>query len=158
PDERELYVVDWPDYVHVFDVSGVPGRPPQQVADILLTPSMNHSESPCQYDCLADGWLQHSRDGRFVYVGDQGDVIDTATRRAVTNLPTLSNTRKMIEIDGDNGVPVFAATARASVGYVGALPCGDVNGDGVVNIADALVVSQYDVGLRTCRSLPHPEL
>ena len=70
------------------------------------------------YDCLADGWLQHSRDGRFVYVGDQGDVIDTATRTVVTNLSTLANTRKMIEIDWKDGVPVFAATARASVGYV----------------------------------------
>jgi hypothetical protein len=118
PDERELYVVDWPDYVHVFDVSGVPAQAPRQVADIALTPSMNHVESPCLYDCLADGWLQHSRDGRFVYVGDQGDVIDTATRRAVTNLSTLSNTRKMIEIDWSQGLPVFAATARASVGYV----------------------------------------
>jgi DNA-binding beta-propeller fold protein YncE len=117
PDERELYVIDWPDYVHVFDLSGAPGRVPQQVADIALTSSMNHSESPCLYDCLADGWLQHSRDGRFVYVGDQGDVIDTATRRVVTNLPTLYNTRKMIEIDWQQGVPVFAATARASVGY-----------------------------------------
>jgi len=118
PDEREVYVIDWPDYVHVFDVSGVPGNAPRQVADIKLSPSMNHNESPCLYDCLADGWLQHSRDGRFVYVGDQGDVIDTATRQAATNLSTLYNTRKMIEIDWANGVPVFAATARASVGYV----------------------------------------
>jgi hypothetical protein len=36
----------------------------------------------------------------------------------VTNLPVLANTRKMIEIDWKDGVPVFAATARASVGYV----------------------------------------
>jgi len=36
----------------------------------------------------------------------------------VTNLSTLSNTRKMIEIDWNEGVPVFAANARASVGYV----------------------------------------
>ncbi len=118
PDEREVYVVDWPDYVHVFDVSGVPAQAPRQVADIALTPSMNHLESPCLYDCLADGWLHHSRDGRFVYVGDQGDVIDTATRRAVVNLSTLYNTRKMIEIDWSHGVPVFAATARSGVGYV----------------------------------------
>ena len=118
PDERELYVIDWPDYVHVFDVSGGPTQAPQQVADIALSSSMNHQESPCQYDCLADGWLQHSRDGRFVYVGDQGDVIDTATRQAVTNLPALANTRKMTEIDWSDGLPVFAPNARASVGYV----------------------------------------
>src|SRR5947209_19830698 len=37
--------------------------------------------------------------------------------------------------------------------------CGDVNGDGVLNICDALVVAQYDVGLRTCGVAPfsHPE-
>src|SRR2546422_4028808 len=28
--------------------------------------------------------------------------------------------------------------------------CGDVNGDGVVNIGDALVIAQFDVGLRQC--------
>jgi hypothetical protein len=30
--------------------------------------------------------------------------------------------------------------------------CGDVNGDGAVNIGDALVVAQFDVGLRPCGS------
>src|SRR5205807_5185613 len=37
---------------------------------------------------------------------------------------------------------------------------GDVNGDGVVNIGDALVVAQYDVSLRTCGVAPfsHPEV
>ncbi len=119
PDEKELYVLDWPNnYVHVFDVSGVPASPPRQIADIQLTRSMHHQESPCAYDCLADGWLQHSRDGRFVYVGDEGDVIDTATHRSVANLPTLYNTRKMIEIDWQNGVPIFSPTSRSGVGYV----------------------------------------
>ena len=32
--------------------------------------------------------------------------------------------------------------------------CGDVNGDQVVNIGDALVVAQYTVGLRTCGVAP----
>jgi DNA-binding beta-propeller fold protein YncE len=119
PDEKELYVLDWPNnYVHVFDVSGVPASPPRQIADIQLTRSMHHQESPCAYDCLADGWLQHSRDGRFVYVGDEGDVIDTATRKSVINLPTLYNTRKMLEIDWQNGVPIFSPTSRSGVGYV----------------------------------------
>ena len=38
--------------------------------------------------------------------------------------------------------------------------CGDVNGDGVVNIGDALLTAQYDVGLRPCGQAPfsHPEL
>jgi len=40
------------------------------------------------------------------------------------------------------------------------IPCGDVNGDGVVNIGDALLTAQYDVGLRTCGQAPfsHSEL
>ena len=33
-------------------------------------------------------------------------------------------------------------------------PCGDVNGDGSVDIADALIVAQYDVGLRRCGQPP----
>jgi len=38
--------------------------------------------------------------------------------------------------------------------------CSDVNGDGVVNIGDALVVAQFDVGVRQCRVAPfsHPEV
>jgi hypothetical protein len=38
--------------------------------------------------------------------------------------------------------------------------CGDVNGDGAVNIGDALTTSQYEVGLRTCGLAPftHPEV
>src|SRR6266403_324502 len=38
--------------------------------------------------------------------------------------------------------------------------CGDVNGDGVVNLGDALVVAQFDVGLRQCGVAPfsHPEV
>src|SRR3989442_10974396 len=42
----------------------------------------------------------------------------------------------------------------------GVVMCGDVNGDGAVNIGDALTVAQYDVGLRTCGQGPfsHPEV
>ena len=42
----------------------------------------------------------------------------------------------------------------------GVVMCGDVNGDGAVNIGDALIVAQYDVGLRTCGqgSFSHPEV
>src|SRR5438093_3640726 len=40
---------------------------------------------------------------------------------------------------------------------VAAVPCGDVNGDGIVDIGDALVVAEFDVGLRQCNQLTHPE-
>jgi len=40
---------------------------------------------------------------------------------------------------------------------VAAVPCGDVNGDGIVDIGDALVVAEFDVGVRQCEQLNHPE-
>jgi len=117
PDESELYVMDAPNsYVHVFDVRGVPARPPRKVADIKIR-DMAGTESPCAYDCARDGWLQHSRDGRFVFVGDSGDVISTTTRRIVSNLPSLRNSRKSLEIDWKNGRPV-GTTSRYGLGYV----------------------------------------
>jgi hypothetical protein len=118
PDEREVWIIDAPNsYVHVFDVTGLPGRPPRQVADIRLPNALTGDETPCRYDCPRDGWLQHSRDGRFVYVGDSGDVISTKTRRAVDFLPGLRNSRKSLEVDWRNGVPVFT-TSRTGLGYV----------------------------------------
>jgi len=38
--------------------------------------------------------------------------------------------------------------------------CGDVNGDGAVDIGDALIVAQLDVDLRRCGAAPfsHPEV
>ncbi len=118
PDEKEVYVIDTPNsYVHVFDVSGLPGVAPKQVADIRLTKPMTGTQSPCAYSCQREGWVQHSRDGRFVYVGDAGDVIDTATRKSVINLPTLYNSREHLEIDWANGLPV-ATTTRYGMGYV----------------------------------------
>ena len=38
----------------------------------------------------------------------------------------------------------------------GPFPCGDVNGDGAVNIGDALLTAQFDVGARACSAMPHP--
>ncbi|MGI8825452.1 MAG: LamG-like jellyroll fold domain-containing protein [Chloroflexota bacterium] len=111
PDGKELYVIDAPNsYVHVFDVSGVPSSPPKQVADIPLTKPMTGGEGSCAYDCGRGGWLLHSYDGRYVYVGDEGDVIDTTTRTVVTNLPQLYDTKKFIEVDFQNGVPIDTTT------------------------------------------------
>lgn len=122
PDERQVWVIDAPNnYVHVFDVSGLPSRAPQPIANIRLVHPLEGEESPCSYDCARDGWLQHSRNGRFVYVGDSGDVIDTRTLRVVAFLPALRNTRKMLEIDWRNGRPV-ATTSRQGLGYVTGAP------------------------------------
>ncbi len=118
PDERQVWVMDAPNgYVHVFDVSHVPERRPRLIANIRLAHPLTGEESPCAYDCARDGWLQHSRDGRVVYVGDSGDVINTRTFRVVAYLPTLRNTRKMLEIDWQNGVPI-STTSRQGLGYV----------------------------------------
>jgi hypothetical protein len=58
PDEKELYVMDAPNsYVHVYDITGLPGSAPKQVADIPLVGQMTGSEQGCAYDCAKDGWL-----------------------------------------------------------------------------------------------------
>lgn len=117
PDQRELWVIDAPNsYVHVFDVSRLPGRRPRRIADIRLAHPFTGQQSPCSYDCGRDGWLLHSRSGCFVYVGDSGDVISTVTRRSVAFLPALRNSREYLEIDWRGGVPV-STTSRAGLGY-----------------------------------------
>jgi hypothetical protein len=72
----------------VFDVSRLPRSRPRDVANIKLA-------HPPPFD----GWLQHSRDGRYVYVGRAGDVIDTKTRGIVAYLPPLQRTADFLEID-----------------------------------------------------------
>ena len=108
PDETEIYVMDRENsYVHVFDVSNVPQSAPVQVADIALSDIEG-----------GEGWIQHSRDGKYVYVGDVGDVIDTATRTVIAYIDALHESRIHIEIHFAGGVPVWAANSRATVGYV----------------------------------------
>lgn len=107
PNERELYLIDTPNgYVHVFDIRGVPASAPRYLTSIRMAhPPPN------------DGWLQHSRNGRFVYVGRAGDVIDTRTRKIVAYLPPLGDTADFVEIDWRRGRPV-ATTSRYGVGYI----------------------------------------
>jgi DNA-binding beta-propeller fold protein YncE len=111
PNERQLYLIDTPNgYVHVFDVGGLPASAPRLIANIRLAhPPPN------------DGWLQHSRNGRYVYVGRAGDVIDTRTRKIVDYLPPLRATADFLEIDWRHGDPV-ATTSRYGVGYVRRAP------------------------------------
>jgi hypothetical protein len=119
PDEREIYLMDSINsYVHVFDITGLPRSAPRQVANIKLIGMLSGNESPCAYDCLKDGWLHHSRDGRYVFVGDSGDVIDTTLRKTAMRLPSLANSRKAIEIDFEDGapLPIWAMNNRSSIG------------------------------------------
>ncbi|HEY3017738.1 MAG TPA: hypothetical protein VGJ23_02800 [Gaiellaceae bacterium] len=108
PDRPELWVLDAPNStVHVFDVSALPARPPRSVEDIRLSKPLSGDENPCSGACARIGSLQHSSDGRFVYVGDSGDVIDTQTSEKVTNLEALHNSRVHLEVDWVDGRPVF---------------------------------------------------
>jgi DNA-binding beta-propeller fold protein YncE len=117
PDGRELYVIDGPNsYIHAFAVDGE-RQAPRAIADIKLVHPLTGDASPCSYDCARDGWLQHSRNGRYVYVGDSGDVIDTKSKRIVAFLPALQQTRKMLEIDWRLGRPV-TTTGRTGIGPV----------------------------------------
>jgi hypothetical protein len=108
PDRPELWALDAPNsVVHLFDVSGLPDQPPRGIEDIRLTKPISGDESPCSQACGRIGSLQHSADGRFVYVGDSGDVIDTNTREVVANLEALHNSRVAFELDWVDGKPVF---------------------------------------------------
>jgi hypothetical protein len=109
PDKPELWVLDAPNnVVHVFDLEGVP----RDVKDIRLTKPLIGVENPCaSHDCKRIGSLQVSADGRFVYVGDAGDVIDAAKREEIANLEALHQSRLTIEVDWANGRPEFP-TAR----------------------------------------------
>jgi hypothetical protein len=119
PDETQIYLIDTVNgYAHVFDVSGLPGTSPKQLAnDIKLTTSFAGNQSPCLYDCEREGWIRHTLDGQYVIVGDSGDVIETSTQTVMsTTLPQLYNTRVYVEIDWNNGVPIATST-REGLGH-----------------------------------------
>jgi hypothetical protein len=117
PDEKTVYIVDGQySYVHVYDVSGLPANPPVHLADIKLQQPFVGNEVPCGYDCTHEGWILYTADGRYVLVGDSGDVIDAATRKTVMHLQELQNTRKYLEVDWSNGSPIYA-TSRMSVNF-----------------------------------------
>jgi DNA-binding beta-propeller fold protein YncE len=114
PDSRELDVIDVPNsYVHAFDVSHLP---PRHIADIRLAHGMRGKESPCGGDCGRAGWLQASLDGRYLFVGDSGDVIDLRTHRVAAFLPALRNSRYLFELEWRGRVPVRTST-RSGIGY-----------------------------------------
>ena len=97
PDRPELWVLDAPNStLHVFDVSALPDQPPRHIADVRLSKTMS-----------GIGSLVRSADGRFLYVGDDGDVIDTGTGNTVATLPALQKSRVALEVDWVDGRPSF---------------------------------------------------
>lgn len=117
PNSRQVAVIDIPhDYVHFYDVSRVPAQAPRHVADVHLKHGFEGEESPCGGDCGRAGWLQHSLDGRFLFVGDSGDVIDTRTYRVTGFLPALANSRYLFELVWRGDDPIRTST-RSGMGY-----------------------------------------
>jgi DNA-binding beta-propeller fold protein YncE len=118
PDERTAYVIDSVNRaVRVYDVAGVgSGTAPKEITTIPVE-GLKENEIGCAYDCTRGGWLQASVDGRLLYVGDSGSVIDTATNKVVAQLAPLLNTKQSIEVEWVGGVPVATST-RTAVGQV----------------------------------------
>jgi hypothetical protein len=110
PDEKRVYIMDAPlDQLEVYNISGLPSSAPVFVASVPLS-SLSGSESPCQTACEHEGWVLNDLSGRYVYVGDTGNVVDTSTLSVIATLPALQNTRQVIEVDWANGVPSATST------------------------------------------------
>ena len=102
PDRPELWVLDAPNHaLHVFDVSAVSSAPPRPVDDVRLERTLTDP-----------GSLTRTADGRYLYVGNVGDVIDSQTQKSVANLPALQQARAVLEIDWVDGRPVFPGFPR----------------------------------------------
>lgn len=96
PDRPELWVLDAPrDTIRIFDVRSTA---PKAIATVRLTRHVR-----------GVGRLQHSNDGRFVYVGGVGDVIDTGRREEIANLQALRASHVMFEVDWSGGKPLLAS-------------------------------------------------
>jgi DNA-binding beta-propeller fold protein YncE len=108
---RRVWVLDGPrQQVRVFAVRDEGRVAPAPVATVHLTVPTVGQQPDCSGRCVKSGWLQAGGDGRYVYVGDAGDVIDTRTFRVVAHLRQLERTRESLEIDWRDGLPVAAGT------------------------------------------------
>jgi DNA-binding beta-propeller fold protein YncE len=108
PDQRYLWLLDEPNHaVHEFDISGLPRKAPVLVATVHVAGQPD--------------WLNLSRDGRYLFVGDSGNVIDTTTRKTVATIGALTNSRYNVEVDW-SGTRVCAAYPRESLGYLDIAP------------------------------------
>jgi DNA-binding beta-propeller fold protein YncE len=115
PDGREVWVMDMPaQRVRVYTA----GIYPAHLADIRINPIKGVQQPKTAIDEIKDGWVLHSKLGDYVYIGDSGSVIATATRTQVALLPALANGRHgFLEVMFDtNGTPVDTST-HFGVGY-----------------------------------------
>jgi DNA-binding beta-propeller fold protein YncE len=108
PDERQIWVVDRPARaVRVYDVSQLPRRRPREIAVL-----------PVAADGDPPGWVRHTLDGKYVYVGNSGDFFSTNPPQRAGSLPALRETRLYLEIDWRGGRPVATST-RVGLGRRG---------------------------------------
>ncbi|TMB54003.1 MAG: hypothetical protein E6J60_09060 [Deltaproteobacteria bacterium] len=108
----------------------------------------NTKVSALAIDPTTPSTLYAGTDGGGVFQSTNGGTSWTAINTGLTNLSVHT-----FAINPVTPSTVYAGTNGDSVFVLPAV-CGDVNGDGVVNIGDALIVAQYDVGLRTCGQAP----
>jgi len=84
--------------------------------------------------------------------------IPTTTTSTTTTITTTTSTTTTVTTTSSTTTIVTTTTTSSTTSTT--LACGDVNGDHFINVGDALVIAQYDVGARTCFVSPfaHPEL
>jgi hypothetical protein len=95
---------------HVYRVSGAAGRPPRHLDDVRFSKPISGDENPCAHPrCGRIGSLLAGAGGRYLYVGDAGDVIDVGKREVLVNLEALHQSRLAVEVDWVGGRPTFPA-------------------------------------------------
>jgi hypothetical protein len=114
PDNKEVYVMDLcAQSIQAYTAAD----DPQLIKTYPLTHQLMGTEQACAWDCNKDGWLMHSRDGKYVYIADSGDVIDTQMHMIVAYLPLLANCRHgFVEMDWKNG-QIVGTTTHVGLGY-----------------------------------------
>jgi hypothetical protein len=109
PDNKEVYVLD----TCINQIKAYTATDdPQLISAIPFVHNIRPGdESPCAWDCGKDGWIMHSYDGKYVYIGDSGDIVDTATHKMAHYLPELANCRHgFLEMVWKDGVIVDTTT------------------------------------------------
>ncbi|HVZ73097.1 MAG TPA: hypothetical protein VHJ20_12030, partial [Polyangia bacterium] len=115
PDNKEIYIMDTcVDTIRAYTATD----DPQPIAAIPFVHKVHGgTEQACAWDCTKDGWIMHSRDGKYVYIGDSGDVVDTATHTMATYIDLLANCRHgFLEMDWKNG-QITDTTTHVGLGY-----------------------------------------
>ena len=91
-------MLDAPNHaLHVFDVSAAPRR----LDDVRLESTFTEP-----------GSLTRSADGRFLYVGGAGDVIDTQSQKSIGELAALQKSTAVLEVEWIGGRAVFPGYPR----------------------------------------------